>query len=157
MLHLKRVWRCGQQSPHLPCDLVYTAELSSSPEKKRRSDGIDLASPPSVNPESAMVVIKGAVREAMAEEVVGMMTEIMASQPDVLEGYILEPELAEVVKRLLGYLQPVVTLMATMVPLTEESRLWDKRGREALDQGVSMVLLVSVLFSAFYRGSKLPY
>ena len=104
-----------------------------------------------------MAATRGAAREAMAEEVVGRMTEIMASQPDVLEGYTLEPELAEVVKRLPGYLQPVVTLMAMMVPLIEESRLWDKRGREALDQGVSMVLLVSVLFSAFYRGSKPPY
>ena len=40
----------------------------------------------------------------------------------------------------------MVTLMATMVPPTEESRLREKRGREALDQGVNMVLLVSALF-----------
>ena len=47
-------------------------------------------------------------------------TEITASQQGVLEGYTPDPELAEVVKRLPGYLQPVVTLMATMVPQTEE-------------------------------------
>ena len=88
-----------------------------------------------------MAATRGAAREAMAEEVVGRMTEIMASQPDVLEGYTPDPELIEIVKRLLGYLQPVVTFMATMVPPTEESRLRDKRGCEALDQGVNMVLL----------------
>ena len=85
------------------------------------------------------------------------MTEIMASQPDVPEGYTPDPELAEVVKRLPGYLPPVVTLMATMVPPTEESRLQDKRGQEVLDQGVSMVLLVSALFSIFSPcGSRPP-
>ena len=52
--------------------------------------------------------------------------------------------------RLPRYLQPVVTLMAMMVPPTEESRLREKRGREALDQGVSMVLLVSALFSLYF-------
>ena len=55
----------------------------------------------------------------MAEEVIERMTEIMASQPDVPEGYTPDPELAEVVKRLPGYLQPMVTLMATMFPPTE--------------------------------------
>ena len=45
----------------------------------------------------------------------------------MLEGYTPDPELSEVVKQLSGYLQPVVTLMATMVPLTEESKLWKKR------------------------------
>ena len=62
-----------------------------------------------------MAVTRGAAREAMAEEVIERMTEIMASQPDVPEGYTPDPELAEVVKRLPGYLQPMVTLMATMV------------------------------------------
>ena len=57
----------------------------------------------------------------------------MASQPGVLEGYIPDPELSEVVKKLPGYLQPVVTFMATMVPPTEESKLREKRGREALN------------------------
>ena len=70
----------------------------------------------------------------------------MASQPSVPEGYTPDPELSEVVKQLLRYLQPVVTLMATMVSPTEESKLREKRGREALNQGTSMVLLVSIPF-----------
>ena len=70
----------------------------------------------------------------------------MASQPSVLEGYTPDPELFEVIKRLPGYLQLVVTLMAMMVPPTEKSKLREKRGREALNQGTSMVLMVSVPF-----------
>ena len=97
-----------------------------------------------------MVATRGAAREAMAEEVVGRMTEIMASQPDVPEGCTPDPELTEVVKRLSGYLQLVVTLMAMMVPPTEESRLREKKGREELDQGVNMVILVSALFSLYF-------
>ena len=64
----------------------------------------------------------------------------------MLEGYTLNPELSKVVKQLPGYLQPVVTLMATMVPPTEESKLQENRGWEALNQGTSMVLMVSILF-----------
>ena len=70
----------------------------------------------------------------------------MTFLPGMLEGYTLDPELAEVLKQLPRYLQLVVTLMATMVPSTEESKLWEKRGREVLNQGTSMVLLVSVPF-----------
>ena len=70
----------------------------------------------------------------------------MASQPSVLEGYTPDSELFEVVKQLPRYLQPMVTLMATMVPPTKESKLQEKRGREVLNQGTSMVLMVSVLF-----------
>ena len=76
-----------------------------------------------MNPRSVVAATKGAAREAMAEEVVGRITEIMASQPDASRGYTPDPELAEIVKRLPRYLQPVVMLMATMVPPTEESRL----------------------------------
>ena len=79
-----------------------------------------------------------------------MAKEVIAFQPHAPEGYTPDPELGEVVKRLPGYLQPVVTLMATMVPPTEENRLREKRGREALDQGVSMVLLVSALVSLYF-------
>ena len=56
-----------------------------------------------------------------------------------------DPEIAEVVKRLPGYLQPVVTLMAIMVPPSEESKMREKMGREALAQATSMVLMVSIL------------
>ena len=66
------------------------------------------------------------------------------------EGYTPDPELAEVIKRLPGYLQPVVTFMATMVPPTEESKLWEKRGQESLNQGTNMVLLVSALFFLYF-------
>ena len=70
--------------------------------------------------------------------------EITATQPGLEEGYTPDPEIAEAVKRLPGYLQPVVTLMGTMVPPSEESKMWEKRGREALTQATSMVLMVSI-------------
>ena len=57
-------------------------------------------------------------------------TEITTSQPDVQDGYTLDPEVAEVVKKLPEYLQFVVTLMATMVPPTEESKMHEKRVRK---------------------------
>ena len=84
----------------------------------------DPTNPPVVNSESVVAVTRVMTREALAEQV-GLLrkTEIATSQPDVLEGYTLDPKLIEVVKRLLGYYQPVVTLMATMVPPTEKSRL----------------------------------
>ena len=74
-----------------------------------------MADPPTVNPESVMAATRGAAMEALAEQV-GLFrrTEIMASQPGVPEGYTPDLELAKVIKQLLGYLQPVVTLMATM-------------------------------------------
>ena len=60
------------------------------------------------------------------------MMEIATTQPGVEERYTPDPEIAEAVKRLSKYLQLVVTLMAMMVPPTEESKMWEKRGREAL-------------------------
>ena len=51
-----------------------------------------------------MAATKGAAREAVAEEVVERMTQIVASQLDVPEGYTPDPELADVVKRLPRYL-----------------------------------------------------
>ena len=94
-----------------------------------------------------MAVTRGVAREALAEQVrLLRKTEIMATQPDMPEGYTPDPELFEVVKQLLGYLKPVVTLMATMVPPTKENKLREKRGQEALNQGTSMVLLVSIPF-----------
>ena len=86
----------------------------------------------------------------MTEEAVLRMTEIAASQPGVGEGYTPDLELMETVKRLPGYLQPMVTLMATMVPPDKESRFREKMGWEALDQGTSMVLLVSVPFPQYF-------
>ena len=59
--------------------------------------------PPAVNPKSVMAVTRGVAKEALAEQV-GLLrrTKIAAYQPDVLEGYTPDPELAEVVKRLPG-------------------------------------------------------
>ena len=89
---------------------------------------IDLANPPAVSLDSVIAMTRGATREALAEQL-GLLrrTEIMASQPGVPEGYTLDPKLSEVVKQLPGYLQPVVTFMATMVPPTKESKLREKK------------------------------
>ena len=71
-----------------------------------------------------------ATREAQAEQIgLEKRTEIAASQLGVWEGYTPDPEVAEVIKRLPEYLQPMVTLMAMMVPPTEESKMREKRGR----------------------------
>ena len=51
-----------------------------------------------------MAVTRGAAREAMAEDAMLRMTKIGASQPSMTEGYTPDPDLAEVVKKLLGYL-----------------------------------------------------
>ena len=92
-----------------------------------------------------MAVFRGAAREAQAEHAaLERRTEITTSQLGVHKGYTLNPEIAEVVKKLLGYLQLVVTLMATMVPPTKESKMREKRGQEALAQATSMVLTVSI-------------
>ena len=78
---------------------VSAAGPSNSPEKRRRVAKIDLANPPTVSPESVMVVTRGGAREALAQQVrLQRRTEIMASQPGMLEGYTLDPELFEGVK-----------------------------------------------------------
>ena len=76
-------------------------------------------------------------------------SKIATSQPSVLEGYTSNPELTEVVKRLPGYLQPVVTLMATMVPPTDERKMREKKGWEAMNQAASMVLMVRAFFRLY--------
>ena len=120
---------------------------SSRHDKRKRTVEFDPTNPLVVNPVSVMAATRGVAREALAEQV-GLLRriEIEASQPDVLEEYTPDPELAKVVKRIPEYLQPMVTLMATLVPPTEESRLREKRGREALNQAASMVLTVSTFF-----------
>ena len=80
-----------------------------------------------------MVGSKRAAKEAQAGHMqLETLTEIAATRPGVEEGYTPDPEIVEVVKRLPGYLQPVVTLLDTMVPLSEDSKMREKRGREAL-------------------------
>ena len=95
----------------------------------KRPSEFDLVNPPLVNPESLMATSRGVAREAQAEYVqLEKMTEIAATQPNVDEGHTPDAEIAEVVKRLLEYLQPIVTLMATMVPPYEDSKIWEKKG-----------------------------
>ena len=105
-----------------------------------------------------MAATRGVARETLVEQV-GLLrrTEIAASQPDVLEGYTSDLELAKVVKRLLTYLQPVVTLMATLVPPTEESILREKMVREALNQADNMVLTVSTLFCSYHHFNNVSF
>ena len=77
-----------------------------------------------------MAVTRGVAREAQVEQVgLERRIEITASQPSVLKGYTPDPEFVEVIKRLPRYLQPMVTLMGTMVPPTKESKMREKKGR----------------------------
>ena len=78
---------------------VSAAGPSNRLEKRRRAAEIDLANPPTVSPKSIMAVTRGAAREALAEQVKLLRrTEIMASQPGVLEAYTPDLELFEVIK-----------------------------------------------------------
>ena len=89
----------------------------------------DPANPSAINPKSLMAITRGAARKAHAERArLERLTEIAATQPGV-EDYTPDFNIAEAIKRLPRYLQPVVTLMATMVPLSEESNMW-VRGAE---------------------------
>ena len=91
-------------------------------------------------------VAREVAREAQGKQVVlERMTEIAATQPSVEEGYIANPEITEAIKRLPGYLHLVVTLMAMIVPSSEESKIRKKKGREELAQATNMVLIVSIL------------
>ena len=93
-----------------------------------------------------MVVSTRAAREAQAEHVqLERVMEIAATHPSVEEGYTLDANIAKAIKMLPEYLQLVVTFMATMVPSSEESRMWEERGQEALAQATSMMLMVSTL------------
>ena len=119
-------------------------------DKRKRAAEFDPTNPPAVNPERIMATTKGVAREAQAKHVgLEKRMKIAASQLCVLEGYTPDPEFMEVIKRLPEYLQLVVTLMGTMVPSTEESKMRQKKGREALSQATSMVLMVSTLFHSY--------
>ena len=48
------------------------------------------------------------------------------------------------IRQLPSYLQPVVTLMENMVPPSKESRMRDKRGKNAFEQATSMIMVVSI-------------
>ena len=50
------------------------------------------------------------------------------------------------IRKLPPYLQSVVTLMANMVSPNEKSRIREKRGKEALEQATSMMMVVSIIY-----------
>ena len=50
------------------------------------------------------------------------------------------------IRQLPLYLELVVTLMANMVPPSEENKMRDKRGKEALAQATNMIMVVSINF-----------
>ena len=103
--------------------------------------------PPAINPKSLMVASKAVAREAQGKYIpLKRFTKVTVTQPALVEGYMLDTNIADAVKLLPTHLQPVVTLMATMVPPFEENRMWEKRGMEALAQATSMSLMVSTLF-----------
>ena len=100
---------------------------SAHREKRKKPGEFDPTNPPLVNPDSLMAASKGAAKEAQAEHVqLERVTEIAATQPSVEEGYTLDAGIAKAVKRLPGHLQPVVTLMATMVE-TRSTTSWRPR------------------------------
>ena len=45
------------------------------------------------------------------------------------------------------HLQPMVTLLVKMVSSSEEGKLREKRGKDALEQAVSMMMAVSIISS----------
>ena len=53
-------------------------------------------------------------------------------QPSQKGGHTLDLDVMTTIKQLPLYLQPVVTLMSNMVPPSEEERLRNKKGKEAL-------------------------
>ena len=82
-----------------------TARPSHRRDKKKWAVEFDPANPPTVNPESIVVATRGMAREAQAEQVgLERRTDIVASQPGILEGYMPDPEFTEVVKRSPRYL-----------------------------------------------------
>ena len=63
--------------------------------------------PPAVNLKILMEVLRGAAREAQAEHVqLERLTEIIATQPSVGEGYTPDAAIVEAVKRLPGICSP---------------------------------------------------
>ena len=49
------------------------------------------------------------------------------------------------IRQLPPYLQPMVTLMANMVPPSEEDKLRNKRRKEVLTQSTNMIMVVSFI------------
>ena len=60
--------------------------------------------------------------------------------------YTPDPDVMATIRQLPSSLQPVVTLMANMVPPSEEDKLWEKRRKDALAQSTSVILAVSPSF-----------
>ena len=60
-------------------------------------------------------------------------------------GHTPDLDIMATIRQLPPYLQPVVTLMVNMVPPNEESKIREKRGKEALTQSTSMIMVVSII------------
>ena len=66
-------------------------------------------------------------------------------------GYTPDLDVMATIKWLPSHLQSVVTLMVNMVAPTEEDKLWEKRGFDALSQATIMILAVSlILLTKFF-------
>ena len=73
--------------------------------------------------------------------------EIIApsERPSQEDGHTPNPEVMATIRQFPPYLQPVVTLMANMVPPSNEDRLGDKKGKEVLAQFTNMIMVVSFI------------
>ena len=60
-------------------------------------------------------------------------------------GYTPDLDVMATIKRLSSHMQPMVTLMANMVAPTEEDKLREKKGFDALYQATNMILSVSLI------------
>ena len=83
------------------------AGLSTRREKRKRLAEFDPVNPPTINPKSLMKLSSRVAREAQAEFVqLERFKEIVATQPGVEEGYTLDADIVEAVKRLPGICSP---------------------------------------------------
>ena len=66
-------------------------------------------------------------------------------QPGHEGDYTPDPDVMATIRQLQPHLQPVLTLMATMVPPSKEDRLWEKRGKDVLALSSSIIMVVSFI------------
>ena len=72
--------------------------------------------------------------------------EVVASsmRQDSEGGATTDADVSVAIRQLPSYLQPVVTLSATMDPPHEESKMREKRGKDTLEQAASVMITVSI-------------